>query len=1466
MKKLCLLLPALLLGYFIQAQTNYYTRIPGAWNNHTNVWSTVSDTGAACFCNPGNILAGNKVAHIYNSITATTLTGETGTAQLIIENGDSLTITTSTFAMSGGSIITVNTGGVLIVNANMTLSGSASVTNNGRMYIHGNVTTSGSASFGGAGLTTATGTVAGPGTISVLPPVQNNANTTYGGIMQDGSCGTGTIGNQTECFGGTPTNNTGFGWASLGLGSTSNPYCVDNTGVGMMALTSEGIAGAGYNTGIGCQALQTTQNGQGNTGVGSGALEYLKNGNDSNTAVGWDAMQGSVGGNSNTAIGTFAFDNGNNAGTGNCSLGYKSLKNNNAASYNIAIGYNPLSTGTGTGSKNIAIGLNSMENNNTGSENACVGNATLITNTIGSGNAMFGNGAGATNTTGSYNTGVGQTALDDNTIGNFNVAVGYQALLKTQITYSLTAVGTNALENNLGGGWNTALGYSALGANTTGSWNTATGYEALNTNTVGSDNTANGAFALFNNTESYNTATGYYASYSNGTGSNNTANGYRALYHNTVSNNTATGFNAMFGGPGNYTGGENTAYGYQTLYNIATGSYNTAAGYEAMFGNGGYAITGSYNTANGYEAMFGYGTANVAGSYNTADGYQTLHNVSTGSYNTAAGYDAMFGNGGAAITGQYNAAVGYQSLYDITGGSYNTAEGYESSFSNKTGYYNVAIGYKALFTNTGTYSLTAVGSNALEVNTGGSNSAFGYYALGANTTGAYNTGIGTNALSSNITGSDNTALGYYANVTAGALTNATAIGYEAASASNNQMELGNNNVSVTIGMSTFVPVSATRLELNTYHGAAPFTVNATGTPPAYINGGIGTGWSGLRFDDLTSSSTPAATNPGPGVLALDGNGNVIYVQSSNAGIGTCLSPTTISTANAGIDLGTNGANFYFQGQGIGVSDVLIGTPVNSCTVPTAKLDVAQFSGSTSGSIGIFVQNNDVPTAAKPAVIGIQSYIPNNNISCTPPYNTTVAGWFEAVSDRPGVSCFQSSSIGYRENYAIFIPGSGPYNNLSKGGGIVIGYAFNTLPPVGNLQLLNVNSGILTLGGYIPSDSTIKKNITPFNSGISVIRELNPVYYQYNGIGGFDSTGHYIGLLAQNLNRVAPYGVRSEVVMKDTISGDTATILDIYEQAILYTAVNAIKQVDSTVTSNQNKDSIVQAAQQLSIDSLRNKIDSFGIINDTIPAMLTADSSGTILQTNGTNTTQLQAVGANSFYTTSDQRCKTSITNIPDALSLVNKLNGIYFNWNQAAYPWKHFPSGQQIGFIAQQVDTVVPQVINQNDSGYYTMDYGRITPLLVDAIKQQKQTNDSLRYTLDSLRTAFQNIQSCLNRLCDYDHRHNAENGNSGDSNTTANVQDITLSGLADAPLLYQNIPNPFSSGTKINYYLPQGTMGATIVFYDSYGNQIKQVQLSQTGNGTLNITPDNLKNGIYSYSLVINGNVIDTKRMVLQK
>ena len=194
MKKLSLLIAILISTICVHAQNSYYTRLAGSWSDNTSVWSTTSQNGAACSCTPGNSLAGSNTVYIYNSVTSFgALSSLSGSGKLIIESNDSAIITTSNLGISGSASITVNSGGVLILNGSLTMagsssitinsggsvyvygsvtnSGSAAVTDNGSFTVHGNVTTSGSASFTGTGKSYVIGTVSGPNTsiLSVLP-------------------------------------------------------------------------------------------------------------------------------------------------------------------------------------------------------------------------------------------------------------------------------------------------------------------------------------------------------------------------------------------------------------------------------------------------------------------------------------------------------------------------------------------------------------------------------------------------------------------------------------------------------------------------------------------------------------------------------------------------------------------------------------------------------------------------------------------------------------------------------------------------------------------------------------------------------------------------------------------------------------------------------------------------------------------------------------------------------------------------------------------------------------------------------------------------------------------------------------------------------------------------------------------------------------------------------------------------
>ena len=84
-----------------------------------------------------------------------------------------------------------------------------------------------------------------------------------------------------------------------------------------------------------------------------------------------------------------------------------------------------------------------------------------------------------------------------------------------------------------------------------------------------------------------------------------------------------------------------------------------------------------------------------------------------------------------------------------------------------------------------------------------------------------------------------------------------------------------------------------------------------------------------------------------------------------------------------------------------------------------------------------------------------------------------------------------------------------------------------------------------------------------------------------------------------------------------------------------------------------------------------------------------------------------------------------------------------------------------------------------------------------------------------------------------------------------------------NAVVLNQNQPNPFAEQTIITYSIPQTANNAQILFYDTNGSLINTVNITSKGNGQLNVYANDLTNGTYSYTLVIDGNIVATKKMI---
>jgi hypothetical protein len=107
--------------------------------------------------------------------------------------------------------------------------------------------------------------------------------------------------------------------------------------------------------------------------------------------------------------------------------------------------------------------------------------------------------------------------------------------------------------------------------------------------------------------------------------------------------------------------------------------------------------------------------------------------------------------------------------------------------------------------------------------------------------------------------------------------------------------------------------------------------------------------------------------------------------------------------------------------------------------------------------------------------------------------------------------------------------------------------------------------------------------------------------------------------------------------------------------------------------------------------------------------------------------------ANGTVYSSDERFKKNIIPISGALSKLQQINGVEYEMNIEAFKEKNFAKGRQIGFLAQNVEKVVPEAVSENEDGYKGVDYARLVPLLLESIKEQQKQIEALEKRIEVL-------------------------------------------------------------------------------------------------------------------------------------
>ena len=824
------------------------------------------------------------------------------------------------------------------------------------------------------------------------------------------------------------------------------------------------------------------------------------------------------------------------------------------------------------------------------------------------------------------------------------------------------------------------------------------------------------------------------------------------------------------------------------------------------------------------------------------------HNT-TGIENTCVGYQAGYSN---AIEPD-ETFIGYKAGYNTHSGIGNTFVGSEAGFINNTGVGNVFVGVKAGFSNVrttgteGSYN-TIVGNLAGEKNTTGMfNCFYGKHAGWDNQSGVGNVYVGDHCGTNSVSTFHNTFIGLVSGEFNTGNEN-TMCGFN--SGHNNH---GNRNIlfgwnaglnntgdtNVIIGPSAGV-FNKGNLNIITGKWAG---LNNTGD--TNVMSGLASGFYNKGNLNCFYGAASGFANYGDSNTYIGYRAHVAATGFHNT---TALGANTEVTANNTMILGDNTINV-----GIGLS----GDPF----APQSKLEINYSVPNDFTAPNIYggtgfsgLQFRDLTADSHPIPYnpgkGVLSVDKFGVVIYVPDFKDIGFGLpCPAVGTDPLWEMPSDWRVGLNGNKLVFSDGPN-YNSNSNH--IGIGYDCNE-DLLGKLSVRekDINTALnLSLAGYFISIADSTKAI-----GVC-------------------------GMAIDNIDGIVSYGVAGFAAKAETnigvvgmASGDTVGTYNI--------GVAGIAFGDSS-----------------------NNIYNIGVYGQSFPLDdATAINKNWAGYFNG-------ALYASSSWLTSDSIFKTNVTPITNSLEKIKELKPVSFLFNRDMGNGLgvSLPDREQYGFLAQNVSTVFLELVAevtkppQYDGfgiethpafSFKALNYNAFIGILTQGVKEldsmntvlthkMDSTNTALTHKLDSINTvllhkndSLRNVLNLLNnRLDQIENRLEdcckaSSGGGPGHSMMTnpsgANTAEIELENIQSI-VLDQNVPNPFAESTVITYFIPDNINYSQIVFTDNYGRIMKTVDIKISGNGMIKVYAANLSSGTYTYSLMVDGKVVETKKMMCVK
>ena len=736
--------------------------------------------------------------------------------------------------------------------------------------------------------------------------------------------------------------------------------------------------------------------------------------------------------------------------------------------------------------------------------------------------------------------------------------------------------------------------------------------------------------------------------------------------------NTVGGTNA--GNAGTWSGAtSNTCFGKDAGTDITDSDGGTFFGHQA----GANVTSGNNNVAVGYVSIL----ENTTGTENTAIGNYSMQR-STGSNNTAVGSFALRGVSGSSGGGG-NTAVGAYALDAYTSSSNNTA-----------------VGWRAMSAKTSGDGNTAIGKDALRLNqTGGENTIVGEAAADSNTSNR-NTVIGKNALYSNTGGYDNVVIGRYAMMLSNSGNSLSTQGCTVIGT--NAMYTGGGDGNIAIGAAA--AYNFTSAHNNTVVGGAAFDANTTG-----------------NYTVAIGNNCLGAFNNSAAELVAIGSQCAVSLTSGNESVyigRECASNITGGAYNViigkGAMAGSTGSNVH--------SNVVLGRSAGRLITSSNNIVLGREAAydMTSGNENIIMGHEaayNLTTGGHNIIMGYQAA---KNKVLTSSSNVMIgsdvckdihasSGSIVAIG-RYALDAYDGYGGGSFGGWTVAIGTGAMGVNRNTRHSVCIGNnaGGNWNPTEGNLH----EGGCVFIGGSAGGDG-------PTTATAAVVVGRN-AYSSGNNKTGANNVAIGVRSLEQ-----ATSGQHN--VCMGTFAGYRITTGN-NNVMIGYLAGYAYDTTNGTQTGSQNTmiGGYTKASAQ---GTTYENCWGYGVTGKGTNTSMVKGSSGVYQQNN-----------SSSWSTTSDIRIKKNVVDNNVGLDAIEKIRVRNFEYrtkeeitdfeNPEAVVCDK--TGTQLGVIAQEIHEVLPDVVEQQTTGAYTVNPDNLTWYLVNAVKELSAEVKALKAQLNS--------------------------------------------------------------------------------------------------------------------------------------